>query len=724
MGHIKISLNLKKLSGILLTSLILFSLIAIFSVQATTNNFTASTGDGTIESSHATYSTAVSGGSLSVSTSGNLAVGQLYYESTYTVQRSYLLFNTSTISVNAIISSATLSLYGAQDFSITNFNVVLQKWTGSEPLTTAQWNSEDGTSYGSTFSTSSLITNGYNNITISNLNLITKNGYTQIALVGSREGTQPSGEEWVAFYSANDATRKPFLTITYTTSNPPTYSNLAHNNTLVNTEALFSSYWEDNDDDVGLSHYIFSTNNTGSWINDTAIAFSGTPAWANVSKTLNNTPGLIVGYKWYANDTANNWNSTSIQTLIISELELPTYSIIGNIGAIGGATGEFYLYANDNVELGTYIFSYKIDEGSYTNLTGTSFASTPGWANLSRTLPTQNATFYFKYYFSDSFGNWNTTSEESFAVTYISAPTPTATPTATPTPTPTGTPAPTPPLYVGDTSNLYFRSDTYTTLNVSAYGLDSDFTDTQVTSNTASDIDLVQYGIRVYLVSSDLQKTELTNTVSAIITLTHNSTGNVTGLVYGSWIIPSKPVILGYQALQVDIYSYTPNSLWTLEKSFISPVLITKEIYSTQLTFALYVNTTFITPSTLGGVSDFNSTFIFGSPDYKSGLYGLAMSVPLQSEIQLWRLTSGDYVGFEIGAYYDLIGGAFYVLLLLLAAGILYFRYGHFGTVAFFFVTFGGLGGLVWIFVPPWAAAVVSAFVILGISFIVWRLIR
>jgi hypothetical protein len=131
-----------------------------------------------------------------------------------------------------------------------------------------------------------------------------------------------------------------------------------------------------------------------------------------------------------------------------------------------------------------------------------------------------------------------------------------------------------------------------------------------------------------------------------------------------------------------------------------------------------------ITPSTLGGVSDFNSTFIFGSPTYKSGLYGLAMSVPLQSEIQLWRLTSGDYVGFEIGAYYDLIGGAFYVLLLLLAAGVLYFRYGHFGTVAFFFVFFGGLGGTVWLLVPPWAAGVVSAFVILGISFIVWRLIR
>ena len=437
------------------------------------------------------------------------------------------------------------------------------------------------------------------------------------------------------------------------------------------------------------------------------------------------------GTEFSSIDSGSTWSEVgSFNDLIFEvygreiEYEAPTYTVLGHSGATGGVSASFYMYANDNVELGTYIFSYKIGEGSYTNLTGTSFASTPGWANLSRTLPTQNATFYFKYYFSDSFGNWNTTSEESFAVTYISAPTPTATPTATPTPTPTGTPAPTPPLYVGDTSNLYFRSDTYTTLNVSAYGLDSDFTDTQVTSNTASDIDLVQYGIRVYLVSSDLQKTELTNTVSAIITLTHNSTGNVTGLVYGSWIIPSKPVILGYQALQVDIYSYTPNSLWTLEKSFISPVLITKEIYSTQLTFALYVNTTFITPSTLGGVSDFNSTFIFGSPDYKSGLYGLAMSVPLQSEIQLWRLTSGDYVGFEIGAYYDLIGGAFYVLLLLLAAGILYFRYGHFGTVAFFFVFFGGLGGTVWLLVPPWAAGVVSAFVILGISFIVWRLIR
>jgi hypothetical protein len=338
-------------------------------------------------------------------------------------------------------------------------------------------------------------------------------------------------------------------------------------------------------------------------------------------------------------------------------------------------------------------------------------------------LPTQNATFYFKYFFSDSVGNWNVTSEESFAVTYVSEPTPTATPTAEPTATPAATPTPA-PIIVGDTSNLYFRSDTYETLNVSAYGLDQDVTSESVTSTVRTDIDLIEYGIRVYLVTSANESTELTSTYSARMTLTSNSTGNYTGYVNGYWTIPRTTVVLGYQALQVDVYSYTPTYGWNLEHSFISGVLMTKEIVSSQLTFKLYVNISFLEPGELGGTGDVFCSYVFGDVDHKSGIYGLSVTTPTQSEIELWRLNSGDYVGFVVGAYYDVIGAGFYALLLLLFAGVLYFRYGHFGVVAVFFVLFGGVGGLVWLFLPLWAAGVAAAFIILGTTFIVWRVIR
>jgi hypothetical protein len=75
-------------------------------------------------------------------------------------------------------------------------------------------------------------------------------------------------------------------------------------------------------DDTNVSTYIFSTNNTGTWTNDTATAFSNffntTAAWANVTKTLNDTVGNVVSYVWYANDTSNNWSSSDQYNLILT----------------------------------------------------------------------------------------------------------------------------------------------------------------------------------------------------------------------------------------------------------------------------------------------------------------------------------------------------------------------------------------------------------------------
>jgi hypothetical protein len=63
-----------------------------------------------------------------------------------------------------------------------------------------------------------------------------------------------------------------------------------------------------------LSHYIFSTNNTGTWVNDTAVAFSGT-TWANTTKTLNYTTYVKVQWKVYANTSLGDWSETGIQEL-------------------------------------------------------------------------------------------------------------------------------------------------------------------------------------------------------------------------------------------------------------------------------------------------------------------------------------------------------------------------------------------------------------------------
>lgn len=91
----------------------------------------------------------------------------------------------------------------------------------------------------------------------------------------------------------------------------PTFSGISTSTTEAGATCYFNITANDN---VALSHYIFSTNNTGSWVNDTATAFSVTPETVSVSKTLTITVGATVGYQWFINDTAliTNWNSTTI----------------------------------------------------------------------------------------------------------------------------------------------------------------------------------------------------------------------------------------------------------------------------------------------------------------------------------------------------------------------------------------------------------------------------
>lgn len=106
---------------------------------------------------------------------------------------------------------------------------------------------------------------------------------------------------------------------------PPTYSSISTNTTLANNPCSFNCLVSD---DTNVSTYIFSINNTGTWTNDTATAFSDffntTAAWANVTKTLNGTVGNVVSYLWYANDTSNNWSSSDLFNLTVTAHYRPT----------------------------------------------------------------------------------------------------------------------------------------------------------------------------------------------------------------------------------------------------------------------------------------------------------------------------------------------------------------------------------------------------------------
>jgi len=115
--------------------------------------------------------------------------------------------------------------------------------------------------------------------------------------------------------SPESTPKKYSIYCTYTAAagdtTPPTYSNIGANTTIAGQPCLFHCLWTD---DVGLGGFIFSWNASGSWQNETWTSLTGTSAWANVTKTLPSSH-VIVGYRWYCNDTSNNWNDTGIQFL-------------------------------------------------------------------------------------------------------------------------------------------------------------------------------------------------------------------------------------------------------------------------------------------------------------------------------------------------------------------------------------------------------------------------
>ncbi len=104
----------------------------------------------------------------------------------------------------------------------------------------------------------------------------------------------------------------------------PTASLIGYSTSLAGATSEFHCYWDAGkweDPTITLSHYIFSFNNGGGWVNDTAVAFGG-GNWANVSKTLPTTVGTIVSYRWYVNDSVGGIGDSGIQILTLTAINI------------------------------------------------------------------------------------------------------------------------------------------------------------------------------------------------------------------------------------------------------------------------------------------------------------------------------------------------------------------------------------------------------------------
>jgi len=120
-------------------------------------------------------------------------------------------------------------------------------------------------------------------------------------------------------YDSSSTTDNPFyLTVTqdYTTY---TYfrflfdcNYIGLNNTIAGDLTQLRSDWTDLNTAEGLSHFLFSTNNTGSWTNGTWSSSWVDTTWAEETITINTTVELIISFRFYVNDTNGDEYASTI----------------------------------------------------------------------------------------------------------------------------------------------------------------------------------------------------------------------------------------------------------------------------------------------------------------------------------------------------------------------------------------------------------------------------
>ncbi len=115
-------------------------------------------------------------------------------------------------------------------------------------------------------------------------------------------------------------------------TDPPDWTSPQKNETLVYTGQFinFTATWND---DIALSSYIFSINQSGIWINSSSVAFSATPGMSANISIINATVGTVVQWRFFANDTTDNWNVTTTQTFVVSNTA-PVIVAVDNVSII------------------------------------------------------------------------------------------------------------------------------------------------------------------------------------------------------------------------------------------------------------------------------------------------------------------------------------------------------------------------------------------------------
>jgi len=185
----------------------------------------------------------------------------------------------------------------------------------------------------------------------------------------------------------------------------PTFTSYSANTTAAGAPVNFSVKITDN---VALSGYIFSTNNTGTFKNYTWTALASGGTAYNIT-TLNSTAGTRVNATFYANDSSNNW-AVYRSSLTTTDATPPTYSLNSTNSTLAGTAVKHSLKWADNIGLSGYIFSFDNSTGTFVNdsWTSASFSGTSSWSNVTKKInSTTGSSIRWCVYANDTSNNWN-----------------------------------------------------------------------------------------------------------------------------------------------------------------------------------------------------------------------------------------------------------------------------------------------------------------------------
>ena len=173
---------------------------------------------GTVHNSHTNYYTCRNASSGTIHSSGIFVVGQKLLESTYSIYRGFLFFDTSGIPSNAIIVSAIVTLPGGTVYNDTDFNITIRgAESASNPLVVGDYDLThyDGDNLGELTTFPPITDNDYKYFTLNSVGIdyINRGGITKFVFLSKEDidNSPPTNDEYIGVSIIGNYT----LTVTY-----------------------------------------------------------------------------------------------------------------------------------------------------------------------------------------------------------------------------------------------------------------------------------------------------------------------------------------------------------------------------------------------------------------------------------------------------------------------------------------------------------------------------